>query len=300
MTDRLPSPSSGLATLMGLGAILLWSSLTMLSGFVGPMPALQLTSMAFFIAFFAAVAVWLATGQPLGPKFRMPWLHWVVGLLAVAGNMVFFFIGIRFAPVGQANMLNYLWPLELVILSGLLPGNRLKWTHLLGVGLGALGILALFSGQGEGQMFEMRYFWGYAAAVAGGLCWAVYSVFRRAVPGGTPDAIMVFVGGTAVLTLGLHLAFETTYIPQSLREWAALLLLGIGPTWAAYLLWERGIRHGDIRLLGVGSFMIPLLSTTLLIITGGEQFSRSLALSCLLIVSGAGVASIDALRGKKA
>lgn len=291
------------ATLMGFGAILLWASLTSLSQTVKDVPALELTCVTFVMAFVMALVVWRVRGERIAPKFKMPWLQWAVGVPAVTGNIVFFFIGVKYAPIAQANMLNYLWPLELVLLSSFLPGQKLKWTHIAGVALGVLGIMVLFTGRGE--RFEPGAFWGYLAALGGGLCWAAYSVFRRATAahvggaGGGSDAIMLFVGGTAVVTGVLHLIFEKTYVPGSMNEWVGLVLLAVGPTYAAYGLWEVGIKRGDIRVLGIGSFMIPLLSTGMLVMVKGAEYSHALMVSCLLIVSGAGVASIDALRKRE-
>jgi drug/metabolite transporter (DMT)-like permease len=291
------------ATLMGFGAILLWASLTALSQLVTKVPALELTCITFSMAFVLALTVWRIKGEAIIPKFKMPWLQWVVGVPAVAGNIVFFFIGLKYAPTSQANMLNYLWPLELVLLSSFLPGQKLKWTHILGVVLGVLGILVLFTGRGQDSQFLPGAFWGYVAAFSGGLCWASYSVFRRATAasagGSGSDAIMMFVGGTAIVTGLFHLVFEKTYIPVTGKEWLGLVILAAGPTYGAYGLWELGIKKGDIRMLGIGSFMIPLLSTGILVLGGWAQYSHTLMVSCLLVVAGAGMASIDALRKPK-
>lgn len=294
-------PNRG-ATLLGFGAILLWASLTALTKTVAKVPALELTCITFSLAFGMALLVWMVKREPVLVKFRMPWVQWAVGVPAVTGNIVFYFIGMQYAPTEQANMLNYLWPLELVILSSFLPGGRLKWTHMMGVVLGVAGIVVLFVGKGAGG-FRAEAFWGYLAAFSGGLCWAGYSVFRRATAAsaGTaagPDAIMMFVGGTAVVTGVLHLMFEKTYIPETAREWVGLVVMGLGPTYAAYSLWEVGIKKGDLRLLGVGSFMVPLISTCLLVAGGWVGYSGSLLLSCVLIVAGAGMASLDALMKK--
>ena len=60
---------------------------------------------------------------------------------------------------------------------------------------------------------------------------------------------------------------------------------------AAFFLWDFGIKHGDIRALGVLSYAAPVLSTLILVLCGFAPASPSLGVACLLIVSGAATAS---------
>ncbi len=60
-----------------------------------------------------------------------------------------------------------------------------------------------------------------------------------------------------------------------------------GPVGAAFFLWDRGMKQGDIRLLGTASYAAPVISTILLVIFGFAQAHWTLALACLLIVGGA-------------
>ncbi|MEX0583060.1 MAG: EamA family transporter, partial [Sneathiella sp.] len=110
------------------------------------------------------------------------------------------------------------------------------------------------------------------------------------------DVIGLFCGITAVLSLGAHLLFEATLWPQNTLQWLAVLGLGLGPVGAAFFLWDRGMKHGDIQSLGVLSYLSPLLSTLILLIMGVASFSWSLILGCLLITIGALVGSINLLR----
>ena len=96
---------------------------------------------------------------------------------------------------------------------------------------------------------------------------------------------------TALLSLFAHLCFEQTVWPDTLSQWLAILALGIGPVGAAFYLWDRGVKLGDIRLLGVLSYAAPVLSTLLLVLVGFTEASLSLAIATLLIVGGALLAS---------
>ena len=56
--------------------------------------------------------------------------------------------------------------------------------------------------------------------------------------------------------------------PGTATEWAAVAALGLGPVGAAFFLWDIGVKRGDIRLLGVGSYAAPVLSTLFLVLAG--------------------------------
>ena len=66
--------------------------------------------------------------------------------------------------------------------------------------------------------------------------------------------------------------------------WLALLGLGLGPVGAAFLLWDIGMKQGDVPLLGVLSYASPILSTALLVALGLAEATWSLAVACGLMV----------------
>ena len=53
--------------------------------------------------------------------------------------------------------------------------------------------------------------------------------------------------------------------PATAGEWLAILGLGLGPVGLAFYVWDYGVKHGDIRLLGVAAYAAPVLSTLILV-----------------------------------
>merc|ERR1711879_624585 len=90
----------------------------------------------------------------------------------------------------------------------------------------------------------------------------------------------------------------TTVWPQG-WEWLVLLAMGLGPAGGAFFFWDFGVKHGNIRALGAGSYMIPLSSTLLLLMIGEGALTWVIAVACILITGGAILASADFLRKKK-
>ena len=199
------------------------------------------------------------------------------------------------APPVEASLIAYLWPLLIVVFSALLPGERLRWWHLAGVLLGLAGTVLLVGG--GGLDFKSQYALGYGAALLCALIWSTYSLLSRRFAHVSSEAVGGFCGITAVLAAFCHLALEPPIWPQGM-QWLAVLGLGLGPVGAAFFLWDHGVKHGDIRVLGAVSYLAPLLSTVLLVVAGLAPATWQIAAACLLITGGAVLAARSLLFSK--
>lgn len=214
---------------------------------------------------------------------------WLVGVGGLFGYHALYFAALQLAPPAEANLINYLWPLLIVLLSAPLAGERLGWTPLAGAALGFAGVALLAFGRGVG--FALAYALGYGLALGCAFAWSLYSVLSRRF-GQTPtDAIAAFCAASAVLSLGCHLVFESTVWPADAKAWLAVLALGLGPAGAAFYLWDHAVKHGDIRALGALSYATPILSTGLLIACGLAPPTGWLLLAALMVAGGATLAS---------
>lgn len=277
------------ATRIGLLAILLWSTLAVLTAATGKVPPFLLTALTFAIG-GAVGLVAAAAGPGLGVLRQSPlaWLHGVGGLF---GYHFLYFAALKWAPPAEAGLINYLWPLLIVLLSALLPGGGLKRVHVIGALLGFAGTVVLLLGKGGFGGIEARYAPGYLAAFACAFIWSSYSVASRYFARVPTHAVAGFCLATAALAGLCHLAWEETLWPAGAGEWAAVALLGLGPVGLAFYAWDIGMKRGDVRFLGVASYAAPVLSTLLLVATGFAAPTWSLAAACLLIVGGAFVAT---------
>jgi drug/metabolite transporter (DMT)-like permease len=288
--------SSRSATLLGFGAIGLWGLLALFTAASGLIPAFQLTAMTFAIGGGIGLAV--VASRPGGLKLlAQPPVVWLHGIAGLFGYHALYFTALRYAPAAEANLLNYLWPLLIVVFSALLPGESLKRHHVVGALLGLAGTVLLIGGRGGlGAGFDAAHLAGYAAAFGCALVWSTYSVTARLLPNAPTEAVAGFCLATAVLALACHLALETTVWPAGAIQWAAVAALGLGPVGAAFYLWDNGMKRGDIQVLGAASYAAPVLSTLALVAFGFAHPSLVLALSVALIVAGSVIAAKDMLR----
>ncbi|AVT74607.1 MULTISPECIES: DMT family transporter [Rhodopseudomonas] len=285
--------TSRVATLIGLSAILMWSLLAVMTVATGTIPAFQLAAMTFAIGALAAAIGWIVRPQAVR-ALRQPPLVWAVGVGGLFGYHALYFLALRLAPPAEAGLLNYLWPLLIVLFSSLLPGERLKLHHVAGALLGLAGTVLLFTG--NGAVIERAYLPGLAAAFIAAFVWASYSVLSRRLSAVPTDAVAGFCFVTALLATAVHLLIEPTVWPDTTMQWAAIIALGIGPVGAAFYAWDIGMKRGDIRVLGAASYATPLLSTAFLILAGYARPTTALAIAALLIAGGGLLAAKDMLK----
>lgn len=285
------------ATLIGLSAIVMWSLLAVMTVATGTIPAFQLAAMTFAVGALVGLLGLLLRPSAASALKQAP-LAWAVGVGGLFGYHALYFLALRLAPPAEAGLLNYLWPLLIVLFSSLLPGERLRWHHLVGALLGLVGTVLLFSGNASVQ-FERDHLLGLAAAFVAAFVWACYSVMSRKLRAVPTDAVAGFCAATALLAALVHLAVEQTVWPQGALQWLSVLALGIGPVGAAFYAWDIGMKRGDIRVIGAVSYATPLLSTGFLILAGYAQPSMALGFAAALIAGGGLIAAKDLVWRKR-
>jgi drug/metabolite transporter (DMT)-like permease len=285
------------ATVSGFVAIGMWAGLGLFTAASGAVPPLQLVAMAFALMFALTLVKWIWRRDPVLRILRQQPAAWSLGVGGLFGYHFFYFMALRNAPAVEANLINYLWPLLIVVFAALLPGERLRWFHLAGALCGLAGAVLLV-GKGGTFDFDQRYALGYASAIACACIWASYSVLSRRFATVPTDTVGGFCGVTALLAAMAHLIFETTHWPETTLQWLAVAGLGIGPVGLAFFFWDHGVKHGHIQLLGAAAYAAPLMSTLLLILAGFAELTWSVAFACALITGGAVLASADMLRAQ--
>lgn len=285
------------ATLVGLTAIVMWSLLAALTVATGRVPPFQLLAMTFAIGACVGPLTWLWRPSAMR-ALRQPLLVWLVGIGGLFGYHALYFLALRLAPPAEAGLLNYLWPLLIVLLSSLLPGERLAPHHIVGAVLGFAGTILLFVGNGSTAP-NPAHIPGFIAAFVAAFVWAGYSVMSRKLAAVPTDAVAGFCLATAALAAICHFILETTIWPETAMQWLAIVALGIGPVGIAFFVWDIGMKRGDIRVLGAASYATPVLSTAFLILAGFAKPTATLAIAAALIAGGGLIAAKDMIVGRK-
>jgi drug/metabolite transporter (DMT)-like permease len=271
------------ANFYALSAIALWATLATLGVSLGAVPPFLLTGMALLVGSLPAWPRWR--------QWRVRPATLVLGVYGLFGFHFLLFIALRHAPPVQANLVNYLWPLFIVVLAPLLLRSmHLRLRHVLAALVGFAGAGLAIVG---GRELSGGFAWGYLPALGSAFIWASYSLATRrlsdAGQGFSTAAIGLFGLVSGALSLACHAALEPA-TTLSLRDIALIALMGLGPLGAAFYLWDRALKRGDPRTIGVLSYLTPLASTALLIVATGREFTLSIAIAAAMIVGAALVA----------
>ena len=276
------------ATVLGFGAVLMWALLALFTVKTVPLPPFQLTSMSFAIGGTLGLC-WIIVRGDVRSLSKVSWKVYAFGTGGLFGYHFFYFSALRLAPAAEAGLIAYLWPLLIVLLSGLLPEERLKSGHIVGALTGFAGAGVIVT-QG-GTRFEASGALGYVLALLCAFTWSSYSVMSRRF-GLTPtSSVAVFCLATSVLSGIAHVGLETTIWPVEPTAWLAVIGLGVGPVGLAFFVWDVGVKHGDIQILGVASYAAPLLSTFVLVVAGIADMTLALLVASVLITFGAVLAA---------
>jgi drug/metabolite transporter (DMT)-like permease len=273
------------ATFIGFSAIALWSLLALLTIGSAPVPPFQLNAMTFGIGGLIGL-IWTARrgfAVLRGVQLRA----YVIGTAGLFGYHALYFTAFRIGPDASTGLIAYLWPLLIVLLSGLLPAEKLRARHVLGAFLGLCGAGVIVLQSGAPGIEPAALILAFICA----LTWAAYSVISRTMGDVPTEAVTIYCLATAALSALVHLAVETTAWPQGGIGWTSIILLGLGPVGLAFFTWDIGMKRGDIQLLGAASYAAPLLSTLALIWAGITAPSVTIALAAVLVTAGAALAA---------
>jgi len=264
------------ATLLALGAIALWATLASLGVALARVPPFLLTGLALVIG---SMPAW-----PLARQWRVPASTLALGVYGLFGFHFLLFIALRHAPPVEANLVNYLWPLLIVVLApALLPAMPLRPMHVGAALVGFAGAALAIVG---GRELPGTFAWGYVPALGSAFIWASYSLLTRRVAHFPTAAVGLFGLVSGLLALVCHAALEPA-VSLDGREWLLIAATGLGPLGLAFFLWDASLKRGDPRRIGILSYLTPLASTLLLVATTGRPLTAWIGAAALLIVGAA-------------
>ena len=277
------------ATLLGITAILLWSTIVGLmrqvTFYFGPVGGSALVYSAASLVLVLTIRF---------PKLNtFPKAHLYLGTLLFVAYEICLSLSLGFSTSNiqaiQIGLINYLWPSITLLLAVLLNGQRPKALMLIGMAISVLGISHVL-GQGQGDLWQSMLAnlrenpLSFALAFSGAIIWSLYCVLTQRLANGCNGITLYFILTAIALWSGFILTPQP-HLHFTVASIGALCLLacamGLG-----YAAWNAGILHGNITLLATLSYFIPVISILFSSLWLSQPLSSKFWIGALLVCAG--------------
>ena len=240
----------------------------------------------------------LATGK-IG-QFRQlraaDWLWFAfLGLLGTYIYYLFLYLGYAKATGMEVLVIQYTWPILIVIFSLFLLGEKLNLKKSLAVVLGFLGVTLVLT-RGNIDQVHIDNPLVIALVGAGAACFALFSVLSKKLTQEPLILVSIYFLVASLASLISMFSLSEFAFPSS-SEWFPVLLNGVLVNGFSYVFWAMALRLTEASYLAPFTFIAPVLSAIYLIVFFNEPFIAAYALGLLLVVGGGLINSLDSGTG---
>lgn len=224
-------------------------------------------------------------------KFKFDLRSLLLGIYGIVGFHLFYFLGLRNAPVFEANLINYLWPLLIVVLAPLITKQKQNLKSYFFIACGFLGLLIALEVFTRSQLQIER---GHLYSLVGAIVWSTYSLLLpQSKHSAWDNSVTCFLSGVICLSIA---AINHSWSLPTNEQWPWLIYVGLCPLGLSFYLWEFGARRVSASHLGNLSYLTPLLSMFFLSLAAKSTPSLSFWIGFAIVV----LSSFLSTRGKRA
>jgi drug/metabolite transporter (DMT)-like permease len=280
------------STWLVLFSIVSWSSMATVISYVLKVEksgAANLLFWSFFFSNISAMTLHVIRKKPIELMLFVPARIGLLGVIGLFGWTGGLFFALEKAPAIPASLINYLWPLLMVILAPI-TGERFSKTYFLATIVGFIGAFLVIT---EGRRFDINpnHIIGYLGALFAAISWATYAIgTKRMKPFAykyvTPSIFYSFIMSVIAVLIngGIHALTPLGYF--------AAIYLGLFPFTGAFICWDEAMQLASIGKLGLLSYLDPLFSTILLTISFRIPIEPIVWVGMILIVLSAAITEI--------
>ena len=272
-------------------ALFLWSSSFVAGKYTYSMldPVLMVQMrliIASFIVFPMFVRVWKRVPKTVRPQV------WCLGFLNYPAIFLLQFTGLSHTSASSASTMLGLEPFLVVLIGHFFFGDKAKTHHWIFGLVAFLGVVLLIYGvkeTGNISLFCCSLVLLAGIVFAACLRWTQRIIVQLTAQVYTTSSIVLGTITCLPFTLWLTQSWDIHWNWLGL---AGLLYIGIGCSWLAYYLWNKGINSVDSNLAGILVSLEPVFAIMLAVLLLGENISPLSWLGILAVVSTTLISSI--------
>lgn len=243
---------------------------------VGEISPLALT----FLRWCVAVAVMLPFAWPSIRDHRNAIRrHWKLivwlGFWGTGFHNAFAYVGLQYTTATNGVILNSAIPIFIIGLGWLVFRDTVTRVQSLGVVVSIGGVLAILTAGDASVLTRLSLNKGDLIVLVGMIFWAAYTVYLRLKPAELPGlALLACCACVGVVLLAplffVEMAFLGGSISLTPATVAALLYVGIFPSFVGYVFWNRAVAQVGSNVAGIFLYLMPAFGSLLAWLFLGE------------------------------
>ena len=259
---------------------------------VGTISPLFLT----FIRWVIAVAAMMPFAWPLirdhWPVVRANWKPIVlIGFWGTGLHNAFAYVGLHYTTATNGVILNSSIPVLIIVTGWILYRDTITRVQALGVVVSLAGVLSVLTGGDLRLLATLTLNKGDVIVIVGMVFWAVYTVLLRLKPAELPGlALLACCGVVGVVLLAPLAAAEFLFWGGSVAltpaSFAAMLYVGIVPSFLGYVFWNRAVAEVGSNVAGIFIHLMPAFGSLLAWMFLGERIRAFHVVGIALILAG--------------
>lgn len=214
-----------------------------------------------------------------------------LGLLGTYIYYLFLYLGYSKATGMEVLVIQYTWPILIVVFSIFILGERLTYKKSLAVFLGFIGVLLVLT-KGNIENISINNPSVIALVGAGAACFALFSVLSKKVEKEPLGVVTVYFLVASIASLVSMLSFSEFALPSP-NEIPAILINGTIVNGFSYVLWVLALKSTEASYLAPFTFITPILSAIYLIVFFNEPFLPAYGIGLVFVVLGGLINSIE-------
>lgn len=215
------------------------------------------------------------------PLLRLSFANYVLVLMLQ-------FIGLKYTSAASAVTIIGLEPILMVFVGHFFFNDKAKWYHWVCGVLAFLGVAVMIAGGAE-EGGEISLFGCLLVFLAGLVFALIMRPTQKLIADiGAPAYTSVSLLAAAVLCLPFTLLLADSFaVDWSVSGTLAVLYLGVGCSWFAYWLWNKGMDRVPANVSGILISMEPVLGLLMAVLLLGERVSAVSAWGMVMILASA-------------
>lgn len=214
-----------------------------------------------------------------------------MSFLGVFAYYVLLYTALQQVPGQQAFIVNYTWPIWVIIFAIFILKERFSIEKFLAILLGFIGVVMVVS-EGNAHFLHKISWHGNGLALLAAVSYGLFSVLSKRNDEEKLTSTMFYYLFAFMYVCFYLLFFSSLHLP-TLKETAGLLWLGIFTNGLAFVFWQLALKHGNTVRVSNIIFITPFLSLIYLAVLAGEHIVLSSALGAVLIVGGVFLSNVN-------